>query len=213
MIDWQDKSWKSQNVQIFGYVYRNANGPNHGPAWKIQSFLLSEICTVILWQDSCVNGNSRKFYQNTVGKRFQIVNVYSLTEKKNYSYLCMWTISNWLERDRTLTQCGKYSWKTLIWENRHHSLTVFIWDALKENVRLARILWTITEVCSNQGFLSGLWKTQRPRGNLMPKRYLHRPMTWKVVQRNAWKDIANWRIKQRSIFLQSRDAMHGWSSI
>ena len=24
------------------------NGPNHGPVWKTQSFLLSEICTVIL---------------------------------------------------------------------------------------------------------------------------------------------------------------------
>ena len=29
----------------------------------------------------------------------------------------------------------------------------------------------------------------------MPKRYLHGPMTWKVMQRNAWKDIAKWRIK------------------
>ena len=27
------------------------NGQNHGPIWKTQSFLLSEICTVILWQD------------------------------------------------------------------------------------------------------------------------------------------------------------------
>ena len=29
-------------------------------------------------------------------------------------------------------------------------------DALKENVTLARILWIMTEVCSNQGFLPGL---------------------------------------------------------
>ena len=27
------------------------NGQNHGPVWKTQSFFLSEICTVILWQD------------------------------------------------------------------------------------------------------------------------------------------------------------------
>ena len=27
---------------------QNANGVNHGPVWKIQSFLLSGICTVIL---------------------------------------------------------------------------------------------------------------------------------------------------------------------
>ena len=33
-------------------------------------------------------GNSRKFQQNTVGKKFQIWNVQSLTEKKDHSCLC-----------------------------------------------------------------------------------------------------------------------------
>ena len=46
------------------------NGQNHGPVWKIQSFLLSEICTVILWQDYYVKGNLRKSYCSTVGRRF-----------------------------------------------------------------------------------------------------------------------------------------------
>ena len=61
--------WKfqTQNVQIFGYVYQNTNGPNHGPAWKTQSFLLSEICTV-LWQDYHGKGNSGKFHWNTAWK-------------------------------------------------------------------------------------------------------------------------------------------------
>ena len=45
------KQFQSQNVQIFGYVYQTTNGQNHGPAWKTQSLFLSEICTVILWQD------------------------------------------------------------------------------------------------------------------------------------------------------------------
>ena len=51
--------WKfrSQNVQIFGYVYRNTNGQNHGPVWKTQLFLLNGICTVVLWKDYCGNGN------------------------------------------------------------------------------------------------------------------------------------------------------------
>ena len=49
------------------------------PAWKTQSFFLSEICTVILWQE---------FYYG----KFQIWNAYSLTEKKDYSCLCMWMI-------------------------------------------------------------------------------------------------------------------------
>ena len=38
------------------------NGPNHGPVWKIQSFLLSGICTVILWQDRYGKGNLRKSF-------------------------------------------------------------------------------------------------------------------------------------------------------
>ena len=39
------------NVQTFGFVYHDTNGQNHGPVWKTQSFLLSGICKVILWQD------------------------------------------------------------------------------------------------------------------------------------------------------------------
>ena len=41
----------NRNVQTFGFVYHDTNGQNHGPVWKIESFLLSEICMVILWQD------------------------------------------------------------------------------------------------------------------------------------------------------------------
>ena len=39
----------------------------------------------------------------------------------------------------------------LIWENQHHSLTFFIWVALNETVNQAKILWTITGICSNPG--------------------------------------------------------------
>ena len=34
--------------QKFGFVYHDTDDQNHGPVWKTQSFLLSEICTVIL---------------------------------------------------------------------------------------------------------------------------------------------------------------------
>ena len=43
-------------------VYHDTNGQNHGPVWKTQLFLLSGICTVILWQDSYGKGNLRKSY-------------------------------------------------------------------------------------------------------------------------------------------------------
>ena len=105
---------ESQNVQIIGY---DTNGLNHGPVWKTQSFLLKGICTVILWQDYYGKSNLRKSYWNMDGRKFQIGNVSLYIVEKDYSYLCMWMTKNWLERNKTLIRCGKYSTKTLIWEN------------------------------------------------------------------------------------------------
>ena len=78
----------NRNVQTFGFVNHDTHGQNHGPVWKTQSFLLSEICMVILWQDG--KGNLRKFFRSTVGRRFPIWNAYSYTVKMDYSYKCMW---------------------------------------------------------------------------------------------------------------------------
>ena len=69
------------------------------------------------------------------GRRIPIGNAYSYTVKKGYSYLCMWMTSNWLERNKTLIRCGKYSIKKLIWENQHLSLIMYTWNALKDNVK------------------------------------------------------------------------------
>ena len=62
----------NRNVQTFGFVYHDTHGQNHGPAWKIQSFLLNGIYMVILWQDYCGKGNLRKSYCSTFGKGFQL---------------------------------------------------------------------------------------------------------------------------------------------
>ena len=129
--------WKFpiRNVQTFGFVYHDTNGQNHCPVWKTQSFLLSEICTVILWQDCYGKRNLRKSYYNTVGKRFPIGNAYSYTLKNGYSYRCMWMTSNWLERNKILIRCGTYSIKMSIWESQHLSLIMYTWAALKDNVK------------------------------------------------------------------------------
>ena len=111
---------------------------------------------VLLWERQLA-----KFYWNIVGKKFRIVNVHSLTGKKGFSHVCMWTVQNCLERHRKSIRLGKFLWKTLIWVNQHDFLTMFIWIALKENVSLARILWIIAEACSKQGFLPGLGKITR----------------------------------------------------
>ena len=53
---------QNRNVQTFGFVHHDTNGLNHGPDWKIQSFLLNEICMVILWQDCYGKGKVGKSY-------------------------------------------------------------------------------------------------------------------------------------------------------
>ena len=42
------EKFQNRSVQTFGFVYHDTNGQNHGPVWKTQSFLLNEICMVIL---------------------------------------------------------------------------------------------------------------------------------------------------------------------
>ena len=99
----------NRNVQILRYVYQDANRLNHGPVLKIQLFLLTDRCTVILEQDCYEKGNSRKFFWKTDGRRFPIGNACSLTEKKDHSCLCTWTISKCQERNKIWIRCGKHS--------------------------------------------------------------------------------------------------------
>ena len=66
-----------------------------------------------------------------MGKSSDFGNADSSTERKDYSCLCLWTISKWQERNNIWTQRGGYLWKTFIWENQHHSLTIFICVLLK----------------------------------------------------------------------------------
>ena len=167
--------WKfqSQNVQMFGYVYQNTNGPSHGPVWKIQSILLGEICTChplagLLWE--------RQFEKVLLEHGWEKNSKLGMSLCTSWKRIilirvCGWH-KNWLERSKISIRCGKYSIKKSNCENQHHSLIMYTWDVLKENVKLARILWIITEECSNQGFWLGPWKNyqkQEPHGNLTPK--------------------------------------------
>ena len=82
------EKFPNRNVQTFGFVYHDTNGQNHGPVWKTQSFFLSEICMVILWQDYYGKGNLRKSYKNMDGRKFQIGNV-SFVHREKGSFFCV----------------------------------------------------------------------------------------------------------------------------
>ena len=134
-----------------------------------------------------------KFFLNTVGEKFLIGFPYSCTDRKDYSYLCMWMTSNWLEKKKKISiRCGMYSTKKSIWENQHHSLIMSTWDVLKDIAKHANILLTIAEPCSNPGFPQEQRKKYQARKIRM---FLHGLMTWLVMPRNVWKYIANWRTK------------------
>ena len=49
-----------------------SHGLNHGPVWKIQSFLLSEICTVILWQTVVGKAICENPIEVRLGEGFQL---------------------------------------------------------------------------------------------------------------------------------------------
>ena len=60
----------NRNVQTFGFVYHDTNGLNHGPAWKIQSFLLKGMnghpLAGLLWKGNLRKSNCR------LGEGFQL---------------------------------------------------------------------------------------------------------------------------------------------
>ena len=56
------------------------------------------------------------------------------------------------------------------------------------------ILWQITEICLNPGSLQELKKNYLVPGS-PTQTNPHGPLIWKVMQRNVWSDIVNWRRK------------------
>ena len=199
-----DNSWKfpNRNVQTFGFFYHDTNGQNHIPVWKIQSLILSEICTVIVWQDYHGKGNSRKSYWNTVGKKVPTWE---------------WLFVN-LERTILICVCGRHKigWKETTsgyyvedtpqrrWFGEPTSFLDHVYlgctqrqcEISKDTVDNYRNMF---ESRISASALEKLPSTRKLDANIP-----HGPMTWKVMQRNAWKDIANWRTNQLSSCTKSQ---------
>ena len=97
-------------------------------------------------------------FNNMVGRRFPIKNVFSYTVKKGYSCLWLWT-KQLVGKKKILTRRGKYSRKTLIWVNQHHSLTKMF----------------------DPGFQLELWENDQLLVNRL-RIFRHGPITWKVMQ-------------------------------
>ena len=64
-------------------------------------------------------------------------------------------------------------------------------------MKQAKILLTITQPCLNHEFPREELKNYHVRKIFV---FLRGPMTWKVMPRNVWSDIAGWRTKQLKSF-------------
>ena len=147
----------------------------------------------ILWKDCRGEGNLRKSYWNTVGRRFPIGNASSHTVKKDYSYLCMWMTSNWLERNKTLIRCGKYSIKKSIWENQHHSLIMYTLGCTQWQCEISK------DIVDNYRTMFES-RTSAGATEKLPCSENMRISSWscdmEVMPRSVWNDIVSWQIKR-----------------
>ena len=128
-----------------------------------------------------------------LGEGFQLWMLIRTPWKGVVPFLCMRMTSNWLKRKKILVRCGKYSTKKAIWENQHLSLIMKTWDVLKDNVKLAKILLTITEPCLDHEFPRGELKNYQTRKIFV---FLRGLTIWKVMPRNVWNGIVSWRTRR-----------------
>ena len=80
----------SECPDIFGYVFHDTNGPNHGLTLKIQWYLSNDICTDTHLQASCGKDSSKNSYWDLDGKKYTTGNVFLFIENKDFSYRCVW---------------------------------------------------------------------------------------------------------------------------
>ena len=122
---------KKFQSQIFGYLYRNTKWP--------KSWSSMEDPVVPLERNLYGHPLAGLSWERQLEKVLLMLN--RKTRKRTLLVcVCGW-FRNWLGRNKTLTQCGKYLWKKWIWASPHHSLTKFIWDALNESAKRAKTLW------------------------------------------------------------------------
>ena len=84
------KQIQSPNVQTYGYVFHDTNGPNRGRTLKALWILLNEICIVTHLPDCCGKDNLKKLSWDLDGKKYRIGNVFVLIGSKDCSCRFTW---------------------------------------------------------------------------------------------------------------------------
>ena len=151
------------------------NGLNHGPVWKTQSFLLSEICTVTLWQDYYGEGNLRRSYWSTVENSFKLWMFICQPSKKTILIRVCGRYQTGMQDRKTQNRLGQFSWKTLTWSFREnlmqkqYLLGPMTRKVTRRNVRkdiadeknesVGGLVYSLLTNCSEMSVFGSYWET------------------------------------------------------
>ena len=161
-------------------------------------------------KDCYGKGNLRKSYWTRLGEGFQLGMLIRAPWKRVILIcVCGWHQIGWKET-KHWSDVESTPWKKLIWENQHHSLIMYTWDALKDNVKKSKdIVDNYREYVWIQNFRWSNWKTTML--SKIWRVFLRGPMTWKVMPRNVWNNIVSYLpTKRLNRSPQSINSMHWW---
>ena len=146
----------------------------------------------------------------TVGKKFRIESVCSLTKKKGLFFSVYVDDRKFAGKKQNINPTWKIFMKDIDLGEPTSCLDHVYLGCTQRECQISKILdnyKSIIESRNSAGTMEN-YQEQKPQENLTPTLSLHGPMTWKAMQRSAWKDIANWQIKQFKNYTKSR--RHVW---
>ena len=183
-----------------------------GPVWLTQSISSKGICTVIFRQDFCGKGNMRKFYWNTVEKRFKLGMIFVNRAKK--LFLSVY-VDDVIMADKTKNMDS--TWKILLKGIDMGEPTSFLDHVClgctqKECARSNDIVTNHRDMFESRISVEAKEKPPtRASGKLDAEIFSSWSYDMEVMQRNVWKDIANLRTKRLDNFTKSQ--RHAWMTI
>ena len=197
---------RSQNVQTFGYVYGTKSGPNRCPVWEIRSFFLIESCMssfskTIIGQTIQENSSRTRF-----GNSSKLGMLYRQTRKILFfsEYVDDIKLTG---KKQNIDPMKKVLMKDLIWENRHHSLTLIIWVALKENAEISMDIVENYRTMFETKICAGATEKLPYSEKTWRKHFLM--IVWYAKSCEEIRGTIWWTDKQNnSTILQSRNTMH-----
>ena len=120
------------------------------------------------------------------------MNVYLSTEQEDYSYLCMWTIPKWQAKQKNIEPTWKIPMKDVDLEEPPSLLDHENLGCTQRECTISKDIVTKYRDVFEARICAGAMEKLSTRASGKPdaKTISSCPMTWTVMQRNVWKDIA-----------------------